>query len=410
MNQREKVLAGLVGTLLAVFLVWLLVGQVRGALNAKRLQIAGLKKSLQDKEKTLADSHAAKRRMKTYEARSLPSDAETAPREYGSWLRKTLESAGVEVDQISPGASTTRDNDFRKFQFTAKASGDLAQLTKALHKFYSADHLHRIQTLSIRPIRDGKDDEKKKKHDLKLIVEALSLPKADRVDSLSGASSDRLAMASVDDYLKSIVGRNLFSPANRQPKLEVPRSQEGNPGKSLSFQVEGSDPDKLDILSFELVGAAPPGARLDRSSGRFEWTPKDKGEFVVRIAAVDNGLPAQRVERDVTLVVVEPKPEPPPPPPPPPMKPKLEFDSAKHAFVTAIVEDGQGRAETWVSIRTTGEILKLRVGDKLDVGSVQGKIQRIGAGEVEIKTGDKTVAIRIGENLLETVAPLDEAN
>ena len=53
-----------------------------------------------------------------------------------------------------------------------------------------------------------------------------------------------------------------------------------------------------------------------------------------------------------------------------------------------------------VTVRTTGELLKLRVGQKINIGSIEGKIARILGDSVEITTPDKPVTIFLGDNLL----------
>ena len=82
-----------------------------------------------------------------------------------------------------------------------------------------------------------------------------------------------------------------------------------------------------------------------------------------------------------------------PPPPPPP------FDTAKHTFLTGVV-GADDQSEAWLQVRTTGQMLKLRTGEKFDVGTLKGKIHFIGEQEIQIETTDgKRLLVYIGECL-----------
>jgi hypothetical protein len=82
------------------------------------------------------------------------------------------------------------------------------------------------------------------------------------------------------------------------------------------------------------------------------------------------------------------------------MKPKLDFDDAKFTFVSALLEVGD-RWEAWFTIRTSGQVRKLRAGDKLTVGSIEGKVLRVDATEVEIETPEQRFVVGLGDHLLQ---------
>ena len=152
----------------------------------------------------------------------------------------------------------------------------------------------------------------------------------------------------------------------------------------------------MDQVSYKLADDKPlPGAKLDPKSGQFLWTPKDKGEFEVTVIATDNGFPARSDHQTFKIAVAD------PPPPPPPPKKKLDFDNAKHTVLTGITTDKQGRIQAWLLIKPTGETLFLHAGDKIDVGSIQGKVTHIGDRGAEIETEEKTFVVSIGQNLLD---------
>lgn len=80
-------------------------------------------------------------------------------------------------------------------------------------------------------------------------------------------------------------------------------------------------------------------------------------------------------------------------PPPPP-----KFDDSRHAYITAILES-QGEPQVWLKVRTTGETLKLKVGDAFEVGTVTAKVTRIEIRSIEIEVGESRRWIRLGQPL-----------
>jgi hypothetical protein len=88
-------------------------------------------------------------------------------------------------------------------------------------------------------------------------------------------------------------------------------------------------------------------------------------------------------------------------PPPPereePSRPK--FDPSQYAFVTAIVEERDGRSQVWLMDRTAGKTLKLGEGETFAIGSVKGSIKTIGQCDVVVKIGDEERRLTCGESL-----------
>lgn len=183
-------------------------------------------------------------------------------------------------------------------------------------------------------------------------------------------------------------------PANQPPQVAATSSQQGNPGKSLTFRLQATDPDS-DPLSYYLEGEAPEGLQL-RSNGEVSWTPKELGEYELAYRVEDGGLPSKTARGIIKLAVV-PAPEPPPTP-----SAKPGFDPATQATVSGITES-DGRPAIWINVRTEGKVLKLREGDEVSVGTVQGKVAKIRVlqKDAEIATSDGgTVVISLGQRLL----------
>jgi len=75
-------------------------------------------------------------------------------------------------------------------------------------------------------------------------------------------------------------------------------------------------------------------------------------------------------------------------------------DESQDAYMTAVVKvDGQLQA--WLSLRSSGRMLKLREGDKLDIGSMHGTVSRIQEQAIEIDSEGKRRRVSLGKSLAE---------
>ena len=81
---------------------------------------------------------------------------------------------------------------------------------------------------------------------------------------------------------------------------------------------------------------------------------------------------------------------------PPPAPPK--FDDAGQAYVTGIVGTGP-QLQAWVTVRTTGEVLRLSAGDEVKVGLLEGKVVSINPRSLILETDDHRYVIEVGHNL-----------
>lgn len=119
------------------------------------------------------------------------------------------------------------------------------------------------------------------------------------------------------------------------------------------------------------------GAYLDHIQGRnlfAEYTPP----------------PPPRPERPRERVVVA-------PPAPPP------FDDAKHAYLTGIVQAGRG-LQAWITVRTSGEVLRLGAGDTFSVGQLSGAVTAVTAREVLFEADGATRRLKLGGSLSDAQA------
>lgn len=388
MNKREQMLAVAIGVLLVVIGCVYGLMALSSAYSARQTAINKLKQEISDKERRLRFARRATQRLNAYREMSLPEDHELAGSLYQTWFLNHLEKVGMTNVKISTTGGRARSKTQHAHSFTVTANGNLGQLTRLLYQFYSADHLHRLRQCKIEPTKEAK------KLNLSFAIDALSIQKADHEETLNAAVANRLAHEELAEYERVIVGRNIFGPPNKPPKITSSSSQRGAPNSPLTFTVKASDPDSADVVSYQLDGATLPDAKFDGKSGEFRWTPTSKGDFEVAVIATDNGLPPKSDRQVIKLTVAD------PPPVPPPPKKKLEFDNAKHTYLTAITGREGEPVVAWLSIRPTGETLKLHEGDKLDIGSIQGRIKTVRDNTAEIETEEKRIVLRIGDPLL----------
>jgi hypothetical protein len=234
LNKREKIFAVIVGVLALAALYWLWPSNQK-SLAELRKDYDDISEKVKLKEDQVQNLQKAKDRLAAWQRIALPSDLKEAARQYnGGWLSELAHAYFKNVN-IHPVDPQSHRNIYTAFGFTVNCQGTLGELTQFLFKFYAAGHLHKIRSITITP---------KNTTDLDLIiaVEALSLPGSKQTDKLSAEKSNRLKLASLDDYKKKIVDRNLFA-AYTQSK-NPPREKD-----------KPSPPSKVDPLQFSYLTA-----------------------------------------------------------------------------------------------------------------------------------------------------------
>ena len=207
LSHRERVLAGVVGVLGVAVVAWLLFSIFSGPLETRRDELASLTAKITAKQDEVFAAKNAKDRLAQWNRQALPSDVERGNSLYQNWLLGLARKAGFRQGRVEPGREARAKGDsYTQLPFAVRGQATLDELVQFLYGFYTAGHLHKIRSITIKPIEKGKE------LDLLILVEALSLPNADRKDKLSKEPSNRLALASVDDYSKAITKRNMLGP------------------------------------------------------------------------------------------------------------------------------------------------------------------------------------------------------
>lgn len=222
MTQREKRLLALVA---AVVLLWG-GNQARLRYTQWHNQAVQARSSaelaLQQAKLQSVRAELAVEKLQEWRDRSLPSDIKVAQSQYRDWLIEQVKGAKLDYDHVKPSGaaarSGVRDGEaYAPLTFSILAEGTLQNVVTFLHRFYQSDQLHKITRMSLRPIEGGD------KLRVDLTIEALSVQGTARPSGLSAEESDRLAHASLDDYLQRIEKREIFNEYVPPPPPRPPR-------------------------------------------------------------------------------------------------------------------------------------------------------------------------------------------
>lgn len=237
MRKREKQLLGVVALLgLLVAGNWL-YGKVSSSFRARGNEITRLENDLKKKELQILQGRQAAAKLTKYESRALPSDPELARAVYSAWLRELAVDAGFESPTVDPPTQATpkfltvanarsgrdaRPVVYQRLPYNIRGKASLEQVTKFLHAFYSAGHLQLLRSLTLAPQKEGRLE-------VKMSIDALVLPGADRKDVLSSVPGEALAGGSFKEYRDVITKRNTFSAYKPAPPKPAQRTSKPDP-------------------------------------------------------------------------------------------------------------------------------------------------------------------------------------
>lgn len=388
MTQRERTLLLLFSGLLVGLLIYLGIGRLQAGLDGRASRIEELQRQVRQMKRTKTRGLLAAKGLKTYRQRSLATDVQLANSNYRAWLHQWLEHAEVTnhdvtflTRQVVRDKQRGRSHFYDRYAFSVTCHARLDQWIELLYAFYRADHLHRIRQMTVRPVREGMLA-------LTFEVEAVAVAGAGDDKALPSTTSKRLAMGSLEAYMQRILARNPYGPPNQPPHFAGEDVNRVYLGERATVQFSADDPEKKPVR-YRLVGQLPGDFKFDEDKGILEWSPEKKGEYEVTVIAEDTGTPPKRTERVVKLVVQDPPPE---------ETPEPGFDLARFTFLTAVIKVN-GQPEAWLHNRPEGRMIKVRVGDAVEIGGLKGTIAEIGADMVEIDTGETTIRVGIGQNL-----------
>lgn len=365
MTQRERYLAIGVGLVVGAFGLQYVVNSMRSSLQMKQDLADAARDEAQSMEKIAVTGKLAARKLEMLAPKSLPTNQEALVAQYRNWLFKLGEESGLEDIRVAtPERPSQTTEAFESYDFALSGKSRKDQVVDLLARYYDRDYLHTVRTLKLNQTKDPDI------LDVVLESRALSLSAADPKQQPSTASSGRLAM-SAEEYKKTILNRNPFSPPNQAPKISSSSSHTVERGKNWSLNLEAKDPESHRV-EFEMVSTdLPEGLRFN--NGSLSWEPSENGEYEVLVRAMDNGWPSKSTEQKLVISVVD----------PPKEEPKVEppkFDVATQAFVSALLR-GRSGPEAWIRSRTDGKTLQLSEGADFELGSIKAKVIGINLDE-----------------------------
>ncbi len=389
MSRREKILAALVGLLLAVLGVWWMGSWVNDAFDSRsqRLQEKVAQRKRQETIlKTAVDAH---RSIQDYKTRSLPSNLELARAQYEAWLADLLAKAEIANPTFLCKRPPARKDDQPVIiTWSVSGVGRLDQVTHLLYDYYSLDTLHRMSSLKLVAIPDSRNLQ------ISFDSQVYVLAKTDPENKLDPSRESEWAKTHGPELIADIIDRNMLSPANKPPEIARVTDRTARVGETIQLRVQADDPNELDALRFSLVDPLP-GAEIDENTGELRWRPETPGSYQLIARVQDDGIPSQSATRPINVSVVAA----PPPPPPEPEKKRPTVDAAMFTYATGQVRVN-GNRQIWLTVRTTGQTLKLNEGDSVKIGSVDGIVAKINERSFELKEGETTREIRRGQPLV----------
>ena len=205
LNMRERILAALVGTAVLAGAAYFVVSVLSAPTGSRWAERDRLAAEIEKKKIIVERGQKALARMAQWEKRSLPAGHELGRSLYQNWLSELADKVGLRRSRVESGEGRLHQNAYHLFPFTVRGQGSGEKLVEFLFAFYRAGHLHQIRHLSIKPVGNGRE------LDLVMAIEAMSLPGA-KSDKLSAEPGTRLAQSSLDEYISTIVRRDVFSP------------------------------------------------------------------------------------------------------------------------------------------------------------------------------------------------------
>jgi hypothetical protein len=202
MKKREKIMAGVTIGLVVVIVVMMVSRGGGTSVGKLRRDQADLQKKVDALKEQVRPGREAAERLERWRESSLPADYAHARDLYQSWLVLTVTRVLGKAD-ITPGSPAQRKA-YTMLRFKVESQGSLKQLTQFLYEFYSANYLHKLSLLTVKPAEGASGQFK-----LVMNIEALCLEEAESTTELPTGRSPRLEYTELDEYLRGILSRRM---------------------------------------------------------------------------------------------------------------------------------------------------------------------------------------------------------
>lgn len=362
MSDREKLLALLVGGLLAFFVVFGVVRNVRSGIRIRNSQITNLDKKIKQAEEAKKQAEQDQNLVRNFKLRSLDANPGKAHLDFNHWLDKQVEEVGLLDKSVRYNNIRKSTDDFKELTYTVTGDGNIKQITDLLYRIQAADTLHRVERFTVRQAATTG------KLKLDMNVAALSMGNADGPKVAIGKIVESKLGKSLEEYTNTIVIRNMFAPANNAPKFNEEKTKEVELGKRLDWTLKATDADGH-ALTYSLIESADDSAKL--KGDKLVWKPSDVGEYKFRVEVQDDGVPSKS---DVATMVVKVVPEKVAKKEPA----KEEFDEATTTKLSGFVQGPRDKGpRIWLNLQSEGENLSLGAGDEINIGKWRGTVTSV---------------------------------
>lgn len=401
MTNREKRLTQIGGVIFALTVVSWIFNSYTGALSDLDNQIEVASREKDDVDVAERQAAVLGEKFEKMRGQSLPSDISAAQTAYKAWLIDLLQQDDFNLENVkiaSNAITESEDQIFVRHPFQVSFSGSLAGITDMLYAFYSKQILHRINQLSLQPMNQDELN-------VRMTVEAIALSDAPKqVDLNAIESKEVLSHGDAAMYARAILERNLFGPGNNAPVITSNSQQSfyisDDADDRESFRLAADAKDSNQTVSYELIEHNfPTDAQIEFTpDGRVLVHSSEIAEYEIKVQATDTGIPAKKSDiKTISIAFTERPPE----PEPMEVETPKPFDIAQLAVFTATVEIND-RLEAWIWRREKQEMLKLTIGDNIDLGTVQGKIVSITTKALEIEHAEQgLLSVGSGKTLSE---------
>lgn len=410
MTPRERILASAVGALLPIAILFIGIFWFIGKYNANDVQESAMISQVADEEMRALTAQKASRRRTYYDNISLPADINNASNDYQSWM-KALVSDDLKMNLKSFNPRDGGDLKLgakvigKRKTYSLTAIGNLKQLRGFLERFYSVEALHRINTMKItaqNETKGGSADKKVRSGQLSIMaqIEVLAL------DS-SQSNSEFIQRFRSENVLESelaksnlafgemVEHRDVFGPPNNTPTIDARTSTSYTSLTDVKVGLVCKDADEDDLLTYEILESDIEGVELETAqpgdrTGKMLIPGQKAGRYKLTLKITDNGFPPKESTEDVTVSfkdrVVVTKPEPP--------KPEPAYVNAKQTLITGIVRDRAGDWQVWISVRTTPDRYRLKVGESFELDQKTWMIKEIGPDQAVIEVDNKLLTFK----------------
>ena len=222
-TKREKQLLLVAGILAVSVMVPLLFSLYGGSSGTVFLQRNALRKEVETLEQTVEKKAAIQRKLNDYVNRSLPPMGTTTREKYLNMLYDQASDCGFKDVKVNSttgtGSSTpkaTKSSGYQTFSYKLTGKASLDGLTKLLQRFYGAELLQLIKSLSIKPLDQSNN------MDISMDIEAIALDTAKRTPTIElNPGSNATVLETLEAQVQKVNERALFS----MYKPPVPENQ-----------------------------------------------------------------------------------------------------------------------------------------------------------------------------------------